>query len=192
VHVHLFKSLNVGLAPLLIGISICGTAYSQDRMTSNKLPLNAELVLASQFCSAKTGHYINGDLLAVGKAVCPHLEAALDEVFSGLTRIEKAPAAGKTSAQVVLIPRFVDVSVTQPLLVSSQRELVIFLEWTIQDAAGQTVWLQTVHGSSHNSKGWITKWRKRRTELIEGAASDLAQASAGKMSAAPELRGLVH
>ena len=45
------------------------------------------------------GHYINGDLLAVGKAVCPHLEAALNEVFLGLTRIEKAPAAGKTSAR---------------------------------------------------------------------------------------------
>jgi hypothetical protein len=161
----------------------------QPETTSNKLPLRAELVLSRELCSAKIGHYLNGDVFSIGKAVCPQLKAKLNDVFLDVKPIEKLPAAGSTSAQVVLIPKFVDISATLPLLGSSQQELVIVLEWTVQDAAGKPIWLQTVQGSSQHKRGWVVT-PTRRTELVTGAAAELANASASKMSAAPELRKL--
>ena len=56
---------------------------------------------------------------------------------------------GSSTAQLLmLIPKFVEISTTQqPFLPLSQRKLLILLEWTIQDLAGHTIWLQTVQGS---------------------------------------------
>jgi hypothetical protein len=182
--------INLCLGTLIVGLTASAqTPNAQPEMTSSKMLLRAELVLSPQFCSAKTGHYLDGSALSIGKTVCPQLEAKLQDVFSDLKRIDKPPAAGTTSAQVVLIPKFVDISATQPLFASSQRELVIFLEWTVRDAAGKTVWLQTVEGSSQHKLGWVIT-SKSRTALVKGAATELANASASKMSAAPELRKL--
>ena len=178
------------LSSLFVGLTLYAqTLGPPPETTLSKLPLTAELVLSHELCSTKTGHHLNGDVLSIGKAVCPQLQAKLSKVFLNLVRIDKLPAAGHTSAQVVLIPKFVDISATQPLLGSSQQELVIVLEWTVQDAAGKTIWLQTIQGSSQHKRGWIIT-PNRRTELIEGAAGDLALSSAMKMSTAPELQKL--
>jgi len=183
-------SIGLHLASVLLALNAFAlTSSAQLQSVSGKLPLKAELVLSPQLCSAKTGHYINGDLLSIGKKMCPQIEAELSDIFSELKPVDKLPAAGSTSAQVVLIPKLVDISVTQPLLGSSEQELLIVMEWTVQDAAGKTVWLQTVQGSSHRKRGWIVT-PKRRSALVEAAAEDLAKASATRMSNASELRHL--
>src|SRR2546423_1442182 len=142
-----FKScINVFLGSLLVGLT--ASAQNPDKqptMAQSKLPLRADLVLAPEFCATKKRQSLAlSDVLRVGKAACSQLEAELNGVFSGLRRVESLPTAGASSAHVVLIPRFVEISATKPLLGSSQRKLVIFLEWTIQAAAGRTIWLQTV------------------------------------------------
>src|SRR5436309_15581949 len=138
--------LSVLLGSLLVGLTaLAQNPDTQPTMTQSKLPLQADLVLSQEFCATKKRQSL-GDVLRVGKAACSQLEAELNGVFSGLRRVESVPAAGASTAHVVLIPRFVGINATKPLLGSSQRELVIFLEWTIQDAAGRTIWLQTVQG----------------------------------------------
>jgi len=119
----LILRINLCLGTLLVGLMASAqTPNAQPEMTSSKMLLRAEPVLSPQFCSAKTGHYLNGWVLSIGKIVCPQLEGKLKDLFSDLKRIDKLPAVGTTSAQVVLIPKFVDISATQPLLGSSQRE----------------------------------------------------------------------
>ena len=129
------------------------------------------------------------DVLNVGKAACPRLQDKLGAIFSDLRRTDAAPGPGGSAAQIVLIPKFVDISATQPLIPSSQRKLVITLEWTIQDSAGHPIWLQTVQGSSQHKSGWIVT-TKGVSALVDAAIDDLVEESISKMSSAGELRNL--
>jgi len=129
------------------------------------------------------------DVLNVGKAACPQLQAELGIIFPDLTRVERASAPGTSAAQIILIPKFGEINATQPMLPSSQRKLVITLEWTIKDSRGRTIWLQTVQGSSEHKQGWVIT-TKRMTGLVEAAIDDLAKDSAIRMSSAPELQNL--
>ena len=186
--------MSAGLAPLLVGLTIFAQSseVTQRQTTPTKLLLTADLVLSPEFCATKRRQSLAlKDVLRVGKAACPQLQAELSGVFSGLRRVEKVPLPGTSVAQIVLIPRFVDINATQPLLPSSQRKLVILLEWTIQDSAGHTIWLQTVQGSSEHKLGWIIT-TKRVAELVEAAVVDLARDSAARISAARELQKLPH
>ena len=126
----------------------------------------------------------------MGKATCAQLYEGLAPIFSDLRKLDKAPDAGTNTAQIILIPRFVDISATQqPLLPSSSRKLVILLEWTIQDTMGHTIWLQTVRGMSEHKAGWAITPRAIRG-LVEDAVSDLAKDSVARISVARELKQL--
>jgi hypothetical protein len=171
----------------LAGLLFCITGLAQ---VPERLPLKADLVLSPEFCAVKKRQSIAiKDVLNVGKAACPKLQDRLGAIFSDLRRVDTAPAAGTSTAQIVLIPKFVDVNSTQPLVPSSQRKLVITLEWTIQNSAGRPIWLQTVQGSSQHKLGWIVT-KKGMTALVDAAIDDLAEVSVSKMSSARELRDL--
>ena len=154
-----------------------------------KLSLRAEIVLSPEFCAARKRQSLAlKDVLHTGKATCAQLYDALTPIFSDLKRVEKVSAAGTSTAQLTLIPKFADVSATQqPFLPSSQRRLVIFLEWTIQDSAGHILWLQTVQGSSEHKAGWLIT-AKGVSAMVDAAVSDLVKTSVTKISSAPELR----
>ncbi len=171
----------------LIGLLFGVTALAQG---PDRLPLKADLVLSPEFCGLKKRQSMAiKDVLNLGKAACPKLQAELSAIFSDLRRVDAAPAVGTSTAQIVVIPKFVDVSATQPLVPSSQRKLVITLEWTIQDSAGRPIWLQTVQGSSQHKLGWVVT-TKGVTALVDAAIDDLAEESVTRMSSARELRNL--
>src|ERR1041385_463183 len=128
---------------------------------------NASLILSPEFCetSIKKGSFISGkETFEIGKEVCPQMEKTLQTVFSGLTRASKESEAG--SAQLVLIPKFVDLGATKTATAFSDRELVILLEWTIKDAAGKPVWVETVQGSGKEHTGNVFTAGKNRKKLV--------------------------
>jgi hypothetical protein len=153
------------------------------------LPLKAALVLSPEFCATKKRQSLAlKDVLNVGKAACSQLFAELLPVFTDLNRMESAPSAGSGAAQMILIPKFVDINATQqPFRPSSQRKLIVILEWRIQDPTGRTVWLQTAQGSSEHKAGWAIT-AKGVSNLVDAAVDDLARDSAIKISSARELR----
>jgi hypothetical protein len=79
------------------------------------------------------------------------LEPALKEVFASLTSVPEAPKTG--DAQLILIPKFVEVGATTALTAFSNRELDVFLQWTAQDVSGRTIWIETVQGSAKRHMG---------------------------------------
>lgn len=184
---HLF----FGFCVLLAGLP----AFSQQPDSGHetpqpKLTQRAALVLSSKFCATKKRQSAAVfDVLPVGKAACAALEAELDKVFSDLNRVDKAPVPGAGGARIILIPKFVDINATQPLLGSSQRELVVLLEWTVQDTDGKIIWLKTVQGSSRHKLGWVIT-KNSQGALTDAAIGELARSSAEAMSTAPEIRRL--
>ncbi len=164
---------------------------AQPQPAPEKLSLKAEIVLSPEFCATRKRQSIAlKDVLNVGKAACAQLYDALTPLFLDLKRIERVPTAGYNTAQLTLIPKFTDISATQqPFLPSTQRKLVILLEWTIQDSAGHAIWLQSVQGSSEHKAGWMIT-TKGVSAMVDAAISDLAKSSVAKISAAPELQQL--
>lgn len=150
--------------------------------TVTKIPLSADLVLSPDFCAPKTR-----PALGRNSVLCTQIAAALEGVFSRITRVNQAPAPGNHSAQLVLIPRLVDMNTTQPFFGSSQSQLLLLVEWTIQDASGRPIWLQTVEGTSHHKMGWFFRG-KNQAIMTEAAVDELAKASRMKILTAPELR----
>src|SRR4249919_1773644 len=80
-----------------------------------KLPIKAALVLTPEFCATKIkpkGSALTKEwgTFEVGKAACEQLEPALKEAFFSLSRVAAPPAAQE--AQLVLLPRIVDVNAT--------------------------------------------------------------------------------
>jgi hypothetical protein len=153
---------------------------------------NVVLVLTPDFCSTvmTKGSGLMKEKFAVGAPACPALENALKKVFPGLTRADSEPAVGSGSAMAVLIPRFSDLGATTTMGAFSNRELVVMIEWRAKDGNGKDLWIETAQGSAKHHSGNSFTASKNRKRIIEDAVENLAQTSADKMAAAPELRTL--
>jgi hypothetical protein len=163
------------------------------KSASTKLPIKAALVLTPEFCATKIkpkGSALTKEwgTFEVGKAACEQLEPALKEAFSSLTRVAAPPAPQE--AQLLLLPRIVDVNATTAMGAFSNREMVVILEWTAKDPAGNTVWLETVQGSAKHHMGNLFTFKKNQVLIVTDSVKDAAVQSAGKMSSSPELRKL--
>ena len=106
---HFF--LASALLSLLVLAGVPLTALGQAASPADtKLALRAALVLTPEFCATKKkkGDFASGkETFEIGKTACAELEPALRAIFSSLTRLEAVPSSG--DAQVVLLPRFVDI-----------------------------------------------------------------------------------
>jgi hypothetical protein len=189
--------------PLLVSVLLCSlvlpmtcvAALGQTPQTSlapdMRIGLKTALVLTPEFCATKTkkGTWgINEEKFPIGKAACQQLEPALLNVFPNLTRVEAASSA--RDAELVLVPRFVDIGETQNTTAFTRRELVILVEWTAKNKSGNTVWIETVQGSAKHIEGnMLTHWIDLKV-IVRNSVMDLAQQSASEMAASPVLRKL--
>lgn len=168
--------------------------YGQATYHANtKMSSSVALILTSEFCATltKKGTWgINQEKFPVGKAACAELEPALKKAFPTLRRLDAPPSTEDT--QLMMTPKFVDVGATQALGAFSNRELVVLVEWMVKDASGKTVWLETVQGSSKHHMGNLFTHNKNVKRIVQDAVEDMAQQSASKMLAAPELQKVVN
>jgi len=158
-----------------------------------KLALRAALVVTPEFCAtkiAKGSWATMKETFQVGTIACAELPPALEKVFSTLTSVTAPPASG--DADVVLMPRFVDVAATTTMGAFSNREMDVFLEWTVKDMSGRTVWIETVQGSAMHHMGNMFTHSKNVKLIVKDSVMDAAEQSARKMSASLELRKLTH
>lgn len=161
--------------------------------------LKAAVVLTPELCAAiiapgprvaPADFPLRKESFAVGRPLCEQLENSLGYAFASVTRLNRQPAA-TAEADVILTPRFAGLNATRatgPAPAFGNRELLILLEWTARDAAGNTVWIETVQGSATGRQGsFLTRDRQR---LTSSAVDDLLRASTQRMSEAVELRRL--
>ena len=158
-------------------------AESQTTPTPKKLSLTAALVLTPEFCA--TVNKKKSEKFAVGKTACAELEPALKGIFTRLTRVDDSSKAG--DAQLVLEPKFADVAATQAAIAFSNRELVVQVEWTVRDQTGKAIWIETVQGTATRHVGNMYTYNSNLKHIVQESVQDMAEQSAAKMSAAPQL-----
>ena len=177
----------------LLSILLAGQPISaQDHPLSEpQLPLRAALVLTPDFCNSRLAHGTQDAKkgLEVGKVACLELEPTIRADFENLATVSNAKETG--DAQLVLIPKFIDVAVTiEGVTAFSDQELNLFLQWTAKDASGRTVWLETVRGSARHHVGNVFTARKNQRLIIDDAVQDAAVESSKKILSSRELRKL--
>ena len=158
-------------------------AESQATPAPQKLSLTAALVLEHEFCA--TVNEKKSEKFPVGKTACAELEPVLKGIFTSLIRVDDSSKAG--DAQLVLEPKFADVGATQAAIAFSNRELVVQVEWTVRDQSGKAIWIETVQGSSKRHIGNAFTYGSNLKHIVQDSVQDMAEQSAAKMSAAPQL-----
>lgn len=168
------------------------TARAQTTSPSNtKLALRAALVITPEFCATRItkGSWATiKETFEVGKIACAELAPTLERLFFSVTPVTAVTLSG--DAQVVLIPRFVDVAANTTMGAFSDREMDVLLEWTVKDPSGKTVWIETVQGSSKHHMGNLFTHGKNLKLIVKDSVQDAAEQSASKMASSTELRKL--
>jgi hypothetical protein len=85
----------------------------------------------------------------------------------------------------VLEPKFADVSGARTSF--NGRDLTVLVDWTVRDQSGKAVWIETVQGSAKSHMGNAFTRNSNLKHLVENSVENMADQSAAKMSAAPEL-----
>lgn len=192
-----------------------GGPYTVKDSTSAAVPATAPAAVAAESAPPTTVVPAGGKLalkaaLVLPKTVLPkrrnaatlnqrilsefdvELVPSLQDVFSSITQVDSALSAG--DAQITLLPRIIKIGETYPMQWNAygwgqtKAELVILLEWTVKDKAGNTVWIETVEGSSRRKV--VKIYPKTGDILLENAVEDVIAQTKSKMFYSPELRKL--
>jgi hypothetical protein len=176
---------------LLLSVAFVTADAQTATAPDTKLALRAALVTTPEFCDTtfkKGSSATIKETFEVGKIACAELAPALEKAFSSLTVVTEPPSSG--DAQVVLLPRFVDVAANTTMGAFSNREMDVILEWTVKDVSGKTVWIETVQGSSKHHMGNMFTHGKNVKLIVRDSIKDAAEQSASKMAASAALRKL--
>jgi hypothetical protein len=167
----------------LVLAAVLVTARGQVPSPDGRIAFRAVVVLTPEFCGATERSQQWGSTFEIGEAACTELEPALKQVFPNLTRVAETASSG--DADVILLPRFanIGISIRQP------AELFVWVEWTLKDKSGKTVWIGTVQGYGKHRLGGLGR-KKDLQAIVTGLAKNTAEQSARAMSSAPELRKL--
>ena len=181
---HTSRTCAAIVAGLLLFVAESMVVFAQSTSQSgSKLPIKAALILTPEFCASKI---TNGEQFEVGRSACSELEPALKGVFASLTVMPEVPKTG--DVKIILIPGFAGAGATRARIAFSDRELNVFLQWTVKDMSGKTLWIGTAQGSAKHHMGNTFTYKKNLRLIVNDAVKDLASQSANKISASPELR----
>ena len=68
----------------------------------------------------------------------------------------------------------------------------MLVEWTVKDEAGKTVWVETVKGTAKHHMGNVYTHGKNLKLIVKDSVKDMADQTAAKMSASPEIGKIAH
>jgi hypothetical protein len=121
---------------------------------TTKVPLKVELFLSDELRAAgwqQKGLQASGNYrLVLGDALAFNSEHVAREIFAAVVVTGGSEGPGQAGLRAALIPRFVNVE-------RYGNTLTLLLEWTLQDADGNTVWVDTIKGEGASS--W-SPWSK--------------------------------
>jgi hypothetical protein len=123
------------------------SGYSQ----TTKVPLKVELILSDELRAAEWHEKgMKGFItkvnyrLVLGEALASNAENVTREVFIGVVVTGGSEGPGQAGLRAALIPRFVNAE-------QYGNTLTVLLEWTLQDADGNIVWVDTIKGEGDSS-----------------------------------------
>lgn len=149
------------------------------------MPLTVSLRLSPEFKGYTWKKNILGDnfVLPLGPTLCENSDAMARRLFRSVV-----PEGGVADA--TLTPRVVAVERTMGTWAFGEASTLISVEWTLADAAGSPVWVQTVDGVGTALNGNLFTHHEESRKQVQGAVDALFLTTYQQIAAAPEVRGL--
>jgi hypothetical protein len=140
-------------------VNPAGTATSYPER--NKINLSVQLSIPESLRAARIENSLAGDIwiIELGDSMVRNTRLMAQALF---TRVqEQGGNDGDPSGQadIVLIPRLVTAEASHAVWVTEESVVTLAMEWTIRNASGETVWVDTVkgEGSSEGGSGFAAK-----------------------------------
>src|SRR6266446_215467 len=181
------------LATLVAG---CTHTYSPPKNpvggfpTVSKIPLNVELRLSDELRAAKWESHWMGDtwLIPLGGAFTQNAEVVARELFSSVVVTNGNTGPAKDGVNAILTPRMVLVEQNRARWAYGNQVLTVLFEWTLADAQGNTVWVDTIKGESEEVMGTVLTQTSHGEKRVKELLEDLFRKSFQAMSSSPAIR----
>ncbi|MGO9246672.1 MAG: hypothetical protein ACLPT4_04215 [Verrucomicrobiia bacterium] len=188
----LVRTFLCSLSALATGCSdLTITVRPTDLPTGDKLPLHAVLVQDPANFTASIYQLPNGFVYSFGRFLADYEQHVVSASFQQVdytASLEKA--FSNTSADIVLIPRFVKVEKSLGLYMWDTNSFTMVMEWTAKDRASQdTVWLKTITANASKKMGDDAL---HPGPLVQKLFDDLNIKTLEAFQKAPELRRNAH
>lgn len=139
---------------------------------TDKIELSVTLLLTDKFRNytwdAPTGRPYT---LVLGDSLCKNAEILCKKVFHKVTLSNGTE--DNVASDVVLTPEVVFLDKTQAAFSSQMVEMEIRVLWTLMNARGKIVWIDTIKGFGHEKTGGPFSFDKNTKKQIRMAMGDM-------------------
>jgi hypothetical protein len=156
---------------------------------TKKISLKVELYLSDELRTGVVGHKpIFGDALTryLGVMLAHNAEAVTRKVFTAVVITDGSDVPGRAGSNAVLIPRVVTIEL-DPTVILGPEALTVLLEWKLQDAYGNIIWVDTITGEGE-AEAWIPLTKEPRSNQIAAMFNDLFHKSFTALSSSRAIR----
>jgi len=191
------KQLSVVLL-VVTGLGACTHVYDVpvtrvEHVQREKLNLKVALQLSEELRNARWERHMMGDtfIIPLGDAFAENSQVLARALFSEVVVTDgtRGPAQGGINA--VLIPRMVSVHQTLGAWAWGDQVMSVIFEWTMKDANGNTVWVDTITGEAQAHGGNLFTHQGQTEKRVKALVEDLFRKSFRTMSSAAAIRDFV-
>ena len=152
----------------------------------NKIDLKVELRLSKELHNAKWERTI-GDtyIIRLGKLLSDNAEVLVRNLFSDVL-VTDAIQPPEAAVDAIITPKMVSVERTRPMFIFQQQRTTIMIEWSVKDANGDLIWVDTITGKGKSPMGLNEK--KNTGKQVKAAINQLFQKSFQAISQSLEIR----
>lgn len=165
------------------------TVYSQGGGVE-LLPLSVDLRIDDAFSNTQWRQEMLGDvfILELGPALARNAENTAREAFSSVTVSNAETGSIADGMDAVLRPRVVLLERSIGATAFGEQVTTLALEWSLMDAGGELIWIETVRGEGRATSGNIFTHRANTREAMDLLLADLFSRSYQAIVSSSEVR----
>lgn len=178
----------------------CTTTYkidsdpAMDYTAHNKIDLRIQLHMSDGFSGYMWEHKMAlGDTsrMGMGPALSSNAEAMATGLFRDVVVSRGSSDSPPGGVDAVLTPRVVSVERAMGTTAFSDMKTIIDLEWTLADAEGNLIWVDTIQGVGKAKTGNLFTHRSEARKQGNRAIQDVFQKSVEAIMSSPEIQAFV-
>lgn len=157
------------------------TAYAGQE----KLHLRVGLNITDELLKAKSENHHMGDtwVIPIGPSIATNAGVLARHTFDDVVDMTNGRLPANQTVAAILTPKVAYVNRTMGATSFGESVVDIKVEWTLKDAGGNTIWVDTINGQSSGSTGWSNP-----KTVLKKALEDLLTKSQEAISSAPAIR----
>ena len=153
------------------------------------IPISVELRMTKALRNARwSREFLGGKYeMPLGKVLSRYTEITAQKLFTSVVVTNDRAGPASSGAQAILRARPVAIERTRGATAFGISKLSVLLEWSMQDAEGQLLWVDTIHGLGEANSGNPYTYSSNARDQITAMVRDLFKKSFDKMASSYEI-----